>query len=68
MKTLGTSKGIVLIFGSLDELRGVIDHLSGMLEFDEIENVPPPYLYAMFDDRIDSEEIEIMLDEMKNAL
>jgi len=65
MKTLGTPKGLVLIFDSIDDLQAVIDHLSGMLEWVVLEEVSSPYLYSMFDDRIDKAEIEELLDELK---
>ena len=68
MQILSTSKGFILISKSLDELRGVIDHLSGMLEWIESEKILPPYLYSIFDDRIDKQEIETLLDEMKKKL
>ena len=66
MKTLGTTKGIVLIFGSLKELHGVIEHLSGMAEWIESEGISSPHLYALYDDRIPSDEINDMLDGIKN--
>lgn len=66
MKILGTTKGIVLIFDSLKEIRGAIKHLSGMSEWIESEDISPPHLYALFDDRIPKDEIESMLDEIKN--
>ena len=66
MKILSTPQGFVLIFDSLKEIRGVIKHLSGMSEWVESEDVPPPYLYSVFDERIPHEEIDEMLDEIKN--
>lgn len=66
MKILSTSMGFILNFDSIKEVRGVIEHLSGMIEWIESENVPSPYLYAIFDDRIPNKEIQEMLDEIKN--
>lgn len=65
MKILSSPKGLVLIFESLKELQGTIKNLSGMLEWIETEDVPPPHLYSVFDDRIPHEEINEMLDEIK---
>ena len=65
MKIISTPKGIVLIFETLTDLRGIINHLSGMVEWIEDEDVSPPHLYAAFDDRIPSDEIQELLDEIK---
>ena len=67
MNVLGTPQGIVVIFDSVVELKGVIEHLSGMIEWIETENVPPPYLYSMSDDKIDTPQIEDMLDRLKKG-
>ena len=64
MKILSTPKGIVLIFTSLVDLRGVIDHLSGMVEWIEDEDISPPHLYSVSDDRIPNKEIQDMLDKI----
>ncbi len=65
MNILSTPKGLVVIFESMKELHGVIKHLSGMAEWAETENIPAPYLYSMYDDRIPEEEIQVILDKIK---
>ncbi len=66
MKIISTSIGFILSFDSIKEVRGVIKHLYGMIEWIESENVPSPYLYAIFDDRIPHKEIQDVLDEIKD--
>ncbi len=66
MKILSTAIGMVLIFDSHRDLSGVIDHLSGMKEWIEKENIDPPYLYSIFHDSIPREEIEELLTDIKS--
>ena len=65
MRVIASPLGLVLYFETRKELKGVIKHLQGHLEWIEKENVEPPYLYSTFDDRIPTEEIDKMLDELK---
>jgi len=65
MKIISTSMGFIFSFDSVKEVKGVISHLSGMIEWIESENVPSPHLYAVFDDRIPHEEIQEILDGLK---
>ena len=67
MRIISSPIGFVLMFSSIKELEGVIEHLSGMLEWDKKERVDPPYLYAMFDDHIPHEEINELLEDLKPA-
>ena len=65
MRVIASTLGLVLYFETRKELKGVIQHLQGHLEWIEKENVEPPYLYSAFDDRIPRDEIDKMLDELK---
>ncbi len=66
MKILSSPYGFVLIFESLNDLRGTIENLSGLEGWAKAENVLSPYLYACYDERIPQEEIQDILDEIKN--
>ena len=66
MKILSTPQGFVLIFHSLGDVQGTIKNLTGMAEWIESEQISAPHLYSVFDERIPHEEIEEMLDEIKN--
>jgi hypothetical protein len=65
MKIISTSIGFILSFDSIKEVEGVVSHLSGMIEWIESEEVPSPHLYAIFDDRIPNEEMQEVLDRLK---
>ena len=65
MRILGTTKGIVLLFESIPELKATADHLHEQANWVEQEGIEPPYVYAQFDDRIPAKEIEILLDGLK---
>ena len=67
MKILTTTLGFVLIFETTEDLQGRIEHLEGLLEWTKSENIPPPHLYAVSDERIPKEEVQILLDSMKLA-
>ena len=66
MKILSTPQGFVLIFHSLGDLQGTIKNLSGMAEWILSEQISSPHLYSVSDERIPKNEVEDMLDEIKN--
>ena len=65
MRVIATEMGIVLSFPNKKDLRGVIDHLQGMLEWVETVNAYPPHLYAIYEDDIPGDKIKKLLDEIK---
>lgn len=67
MNVITTGMGFVLSFPNRKDLKDVANHLQGMLEWVEKENVDPPHLYAIFDDDIPLEKIDDLLDEIKGC-
>lgn len=65
MNILSSPMGYVLVFESLEDLKGTIENLTGLKNYTEMQEIDPPHLYACFDERIPKEEIEEMLDEIK---
>ena len=68
MRVIGTPMGLVISFKSRAELAGVIKHLQDHLEWVDKEGEEPPYFYSMYDDRIPGEEIQDMLQNMKENI
>lgn len=65
MKAIGTPMGLILSFDSRKEIEGVIEHLQTYLGWADTENVDPPFLYALYDDRIPAGEMDKLMDELK---
>ena len=70
MRILATPNGFVLIFSTLEDLKGTVKHLSGQIEWIKDENrspkvMKPPYLYAVYDDHVPRELVEILLQTIK---
>lgn len=66
MRVIGTTMGLVLCFKDQEDIEQVIQHLTGQLEWVKQNDIKPPYLYAMFDDAIDSNKIAELLEELKS--
>ena len=66
MRVISTSKGFVLIFPDEDDLKGVISHLSILLEFKQKQKALKyliwPARYIVIDKRIPEEEAKKELD------
>lgn len=67
MYILATPSGIVLEFPSLEDLQQTTEHLQGLLEHARIHDVPPPYLYAVYDGRVPPDEWQRVLDRLKQG-
>lgn len=65
MKIVSSSLAVILVFESRKNLQGIIEHLQGMLEWAEKDNVEPPYLYATFEDTVDRAKVLLWIDELK---
>jgi hypothetical protein len=65
MRIIATAQGFILYFESIDDLKGLIQNLSGQLEWVKSKNIEPPFLYASYDERMPKQEIEKLLDELK---
>lgn len=68
MQFISSELGFILVFNNADDLAGRVEHLQGFLEFIRAEDVKPPHLYAVFDDRIPADEIKDMLEYTKMRL
>ena len=66
MKIIAAPEGMVLVFKSIKEIEGVIEHLSGQVEWAKEEEIPPPYIYAMYDENVPPETIDALLVEIKD--
>lgn len=65
MIIISTSMGFILVLPNKESLKETIKHFQGQLEWIEKENVDPPYLYGISDDRIGREDIEDLLQRFK---
>ncbi len=57
--------GLTLVFKDVEDLRLVIAHLSGQLEWVEANDVPPPYIYTRYHSDIGKDEIDKYTDKLK---
>lgn len=65
MLVVSAPMGYVLVFESKEDLETVAGHLNKQLKHIEESKVPPPYLYATFDDRIPESELQEFMQQMK---
>lgn len=64
---LSSATGFTLIFENKESLQTVINHLSGFMEFIEQEDIEPPYIYNISDNRIPQDEIDKLTDKVKDS-
>lgn len=68
MEVVATRIALVLKFDDLEDLETVAKHLTEQAE--GIKNGPglkPPYLYSVYDNRIESDEVADLLVKIKGA-
>lgn len=66
MLVISTSRGIVLSFQSIEDFETVVEHLTEQIEWIKKENIQSPFLYSQFDDRIGSDEVIEILENIKS--
>ena len=62
---IGSPFGVTLVFANEQQLKGVIEHLQGMLEWACTNDIPSPYIYHIAHAHIATEEGEQWADWLK---
>lgn len=65
MFVISTSMGFVLKFQDKDDMRQHIDNLKNQLNWINKNDIEDPYLYAIFDDAIETEKVQELLEKLK---
>jgi len=67
MIIISSSMGATLVFKDVDDLKTVIEHLQGQLEWVQSNSIKPPYLYHSFEECSEG-DIDAYLEHWKNLI
>jgi hypothetical protein len=57
--------GFALKFESLEDLKRVVEHLQGQIEWAEQEKAEPPYIYLTYADKCSVEDAKEFMEKLK---
>ena len=68
MKIISTGHGFILKFDSIESMETHINNLKGQLEWVKQEDIQPPYLYSVYYPKTTNEEMQNLLDKIKEDI